>query len=114
MTRFLNGNSEDDVRRQTESAARCADARPEAPERAAGILNELRAVSYPTASVFLTAWNPSEFGIMDARTWRALRALTGMATFDRVAAHCSGVRSFGSIRACSGAGAPESQARHPD
>ena len=82
-TSFLHGNSEDDVRRKTESAARCADARPEAPERAAGILNELRAVSYPTASVFLTAWNPREFGILDVRTWRALRALTGMPAFDR-------------------------------
>ena len=82
-TSFLHGNSEDEVRRKTESAARCADARPEAPERAAGILNELRAVSYPTASVFLTAWNPREFGILDVRTWRALRALTGMPAFDR-------------------------------
>ena len=40
-------------------------------------------MSYPTASVFLTAWNPSDFGIMDARTWRALKTLTGMPTFER-------------------------------
>ena len=82
-TNFLNRNSEEDVKRATECAARCAHAQQEAPERAADILNELSAVSYPTASVFLTAWNPREFGIMDARTWRALRILTDMPAFDR-------------------------------
>ena len=82
-TNFRDKNSDEDVRRATECAARCADARPDAPERAADLLNELSAVSYPTASVFLTAWNPNEFGILDARTWRALRALTGMPAFDR-------------------------------
>ena len=82
-TNFLNKNSDEDVKRVTECAARCADTQPESPERAADILNELSAVSYPTASVFLTAWNPGEFGIMDARIWRALRVLTGMPTFDR-------------------------------
>ena len=82
-TNFLNKNSEEDVKRVTERASRCADEEHESPERAADILNELSAVSYPTASVFLTAWNPDDFGIMDARTWRALKTLTGMPTFDR-------------------------------
>lgn len=52
-------------------------------EQAADLLNELRGVSFPTASVFLTAWDPCAFGIMDARTWRALRTLTGVPAFDR-------------------------------
>lgn len=82
-TNFLNKNSEEDVERVTRRAARWADEDRESPERAADILNELNAVSYPTASVFLTAWNPSDFGIMDARTWRALKTLTGMPTFER-------------------------------
>lgn len=82
-TNFLHKNSDEDVKGATGRAARCADAQPDAPERAADLLNELSAVSYPTASVFLTAWNPNEFGIMDARTWRALRALTDVPTFNR-------------------------------
>ena len=82
-TNFLNGNSEEDVKRVTERASRCADEERESPERAADILNELSAVSYPIASVFLTAWNPDDFGIMDARAWRALQTLTGMPAFDR-------------------------------
>ncbi len=82
-TRFLDRNSDEEVRRATGSAARCAEGQPEAPERAADLLNELDAVSFPTASVFLTAWNPCAFGIMDARTWRALRTLTGVPAFDR-------------------------------
>ena len=82
-TNFLNRNSEEDVKRVTRRASRWADEDRESPERAADILNELNAVNYPTASVFLTAWNPGAFGIMDARTWRALKTLTGMPTFDR-------------------------------
>ncbi len=80
---FSTKNSDEDVRRATAAAARCADERPEFPEEAADVLNELNAVSYPTASVFLTAWNPDMFGILDARTWRALHRLTGSPTFDR-------------------------------
>lgn len=82
-TNFLNRNSDEAVRRASACAARCADAQREAPERAADFLIELNAVSYPTASVFLTAWNPGEFGIIDARTWHALRILTDMPAFDR-------------------------------
>ena len=82
-TNFRDKNSDEEVRRATGSAARCAEGRPEAPERAADLLNELRGVSFPTASVFLTAWDPCAFGIMDARTWRALRTLTGVPAFDR-------------------------------
>ena len=82
-TNFLNKNSEEDVKRVTQRASRWADEDRESPERAADILIELNAVSYPTASVFLTAWNPGEFGIMDARTWRALKILTDMPAFDR-------------------------------
>ena len=82
-TNFLHKNSEEGVKRLTSRAASTADARPEFPERAADALIELQAVSYPTASVFLAAWNPDEFGIMDVRTWRALRTLTHLAAFDR-------------------------------
>ena len=80
---FSTKNSDEDVRRATAAAARCADQRPEFPEEAADVLNELNAVSYPTAAVFLTAWNPDMFGILDARTWRALLRLTGSPAFDR-------------------------------
>ena len=80
---FSTKNSDEDVRRATAAAARCANGRPEFPEEAADVLNELNAVSYPTASAFLTAWNPDMFGILDARTWRALHRLTGSSAFDR-------------------------------
>ena len=80
---FRKRNRNEDVKRLTQAAARCADERPESPEEAAGILNELNAVSYPTASVFLTALNPDRFGILDVRTWRALYRLTGSSAFDR-------------------------------
>ncbi len=82
-TNFLNGNTDTSVIQVTARAARCADDRHESPETAAGILNELNGVSYPTASVFLAAWNPGAFGIIDARTWRALKTLTDLPTFDR-------------------------------
>ena len=80
---FSKKNPDEDVRRATAAAARCADERPEFPEEAADFLNELNAVSYPTASVFLTAWNPDRFGILDARTWSALHRLTGSSAFNR-------------------------------
>lgn len=80
---FSTKNEDEAVRRATAAAARCADGRPEFPEEAADVLNELNAVSYPTASVILTAWNPNMFGILDARTWRALHRLTGLSAFDR-------------------------------
>ena len=82
-TNFLNGNTDTSVRQVTARAARCADDRHESPETAAEILNELNGVSYPTASVFLAAWNQDAFGIIDARTWRALKTLTGLPAFDR-------------------------------
>ena len=80
---FSKKNSNEDVRRATAAAARCADERPEFPDEAADVLNELNAVSCPTASVFLTARNPDMFGILDARNWRALHRLTGSSAFDR-------------------------------
>lgn len=80
---FRKRNRHEDVERLTATAARCADERPEFPEEAARILNQLNAVSYPTASTFLTALDPDRFGILDVRTWRALRRLTGSPTFDR-------------------------------
>lgn len=80
---FRKKNRNEDVKRLTRAAARCADERPEFPDEAAGILNELNAVSYPTASAFLTALSPKRFGILDVRTWRALHRLTGSSTFDR-------------------------------
>jgi len=80
---FRKRNRNEDVKRLTRAAARCADERTEFPEEAARILNELNAVSYPTASAFLTALNPKRFGILDVRTWRALDRLTGSSTFDR-------------------------------
>ena len=80
---FSTKNSDEAVKRATAAAARCADERSEFPEDAADVLNELNAVNYPTASVFLTAWNPNMFGILDARTWRALHRLTGLSAFDR-------------------------------
>ena len=82
-TNFLNGNTDASVRQVTARAAKCADDRHESPETAAEILNELNGVSYPTASVFLAAWNQDAFGIIDARTWRALRTLTSLPAFDR-------------------------------
>ena len=82
-TNFRKRNQSEDVKRLTATAARCADERPESPEEAARILNELNAVSYPTASAFLTALNPKRFGILDVRTWRALHRLTGRSTFNR-------------------------------
>lgn len=82
-TRFLNSNTDTSVRQVTARAARCADDSHEFPEAAAEILNELNGVSYPTASVFLAAWNHGAFGIIDARTWRALKTLTGLSAFDR-------------------------------
>lgn len=80
---FRKRNRHEDVERLTAAAARCADERPEFPEEAARILNELNAVSYPTASAFLTALDPDRFGILDVRTWRALHRLTGSSTFNR-------------------------------
>lgn len=80
---FRARNRNADVKRLTATAARCADERPEFPEEAARILNELNAVSYPTASAFLTALHPNRFGVLDVRTWRALYRLTGSSTFDR-------------------------------
>ena len=80
---FRKRNRNEDVERLTATAARCADERPEFPEEAARILNELNAVSYPTASAFLTALQPEMFGILDVRTWRALHRLTGSSAFDR-------------------------------
>ena len=80
---FRKRNRNEDVERLTATAARCADERPEFPEEAARILNELNAVSYPTASAFLTALHPEMFGILDVRTWRALHRLTGSSAFDR-------------------------------
>ncbi len=80
---FRKRNRNEDVERLTATAARCTDERPEFPEEAARILNELNAVSYPTASTFLTALNPKRFGILDVRTWRALHRLTGSSTFDK-------------------------------
>ncbi len=80
---FRKRNRNEDVKRLTRAAARRADERAEGPEEAALILNELHAVSYPTASTFLTARDPDRFGILDVRTWRALHRLTGSSTFDR-------------------------------
>ena len=82
-TKFLNGNTDTSVKQVTARAARCADDSHESPETAAEILNELDGVSYPTASVFLAAWNQGAFGIIDARTWRALKTLTNLPAFDR-------------------------------
>ena len=80
---FSKKNSDDDVRRATAAAARCAVERPDFPEEAAEFLNELHAVSYAIASVFLTAWKPDRFGVLDARAWRALPRLPGSSGFAR-------------------------------
>ncbi len=80
---FLQGNDDALVRRVTELAAQTASGRQESPEQAASILAMLKAIHIATASTILTAWNPHDFGILDRRSWSALRDLTGCSTFDR-------------------------------
>ena len=81
--RFRVCNTNDAVMQATKLAARQADESPDSPEKAADTLVALKGVHYPTASVFLTAWDPQQFGILDARTWSALHKLTGLEFFDR-------------------------------
>jgi len=80
---FRDNNSEAAVKLVTALAAYAADRLAEAPDIPASILLALRAVHFSTASVILTAWDPSEYGILDVRVWSALHALSGDARFDR-------------------------------
>ena len=82
-TRFLKGNTEAKVRELTKRAAQDADISVNLPDTSATKLNQLRGVHFPTASVFLTAWDSDAFGIIDIRTWSALFRLTEDGFFNR-------------------------------
>lgn len=80
-TNFWRLNSYEQVMSLTEQAAQQADEFPDDPEKAAATLRQLGGVDFSIAAVFLTAWDPDRFGIIDSRTWSALYRLTSLEFF---------------------------------
>lgn len=80
---FRISNGDGSVKLVTAFAAQAAKKLQDTPDIAASILLALRAVHFATASAILTAWNPNDYGILDVRSWSALRILTGDETFNR-------------------------------
>lgn len=74
--KFYRCNSELSVVTHTALAARAADRFPDRPDFPVSILALMQRVAVPSASAFLTVWNPDEFGILDVRVWSALAQLT--------------------------------------
>ena len=80
-TNFWRLNSYEQVMSLTEQAAQQADEFPDDPEKAAAPLRQLSGVDFSIASVFLTAWDPYRFGIIDSRALSALYRLTNLGFF---------------------------------
>ena len=80
---FRDSNSSEIIECFTALASRAIVKYSDAPDFSIWLLSKMEGMGISTASAFLTALNPDEFGIIDMRCWSALHKLTGLKKFDR-------------------------------
>jgi len=78
QTKSYETNTDNKVKNLTKEALKAPDTKK------IQILNRLRGVGVPVASAILTIVYPTEYCVIDYRTWRALLWLRAMATKDRL------------------------------
>ena len=81
--RFRDRNPSGIIECFTALAGRAAVKYNDAPGFPIWLISKLEGMGISTASAFLTAWNPHEFGIIDERCRTALFHLTGSNMFNR-------------------------------